>query len=221
MIPVAFIEHQISGRLRLRVPTRRGDVPFFQRIVAALSKHPDIKELKATPLTGSILIRHSGPALAITAEAVAQGLFETKRHEPKTRPKQARPSATPPADPEMLDTIATGLCGLAFFQVAKGEAIGNAAENFWNAYGSHRILGRSGVAAGFALLGFFQLLRGQFRGSASSLLFYPLVTRHLAASDRAAGAIPGKSEAPNGAAAKTAEAEGAASNRANGTAACC
>ena len=52
-------------------------------------------------------------------------------------------------------------------------------------------------------------------------VFYSLVTGHLAASDRAAGAIPGKSEAPKIAAAKTAEAEGTDSNRANGTAACC
>lgn len=220
MIPVAFIEHQLSGRLRLRIPTRRGDVSFFQRVVAALSKHPDVKELNATPLTGSILIRHSGPVLAITAAAVEQGLFEIGKREPKTPPKQARPIATPPADPGMLDTIATGLSGLALFQVTQGEAIGNAAENFWNAYGAHRILGRSGIAAGFALLGVYQLLRGQFLGSGSSLLFYSLVTRRLAASDWAAGAMTDKNAASKSAATKTAEAKSTASKRANGVAGC-
>jgi hypothetical protein len=60
------------------------------------------------------------------------------------------------------------------FQVARGQAIGNAAENFWNAYGAQRILGRNEIAAGFALLGIFQFLRGELLGSASSLLFYSL-----------------------------------------------
>jgi len=120
----------------------------------------------------------------------------------------------------MLDTIATGLSGLALFQVTQGEAIGNAAENFWNAYGAHRILGRSGIAAGFALLGVYQLLRGQFLGSASSLLFYSLVTRRLAASDWAAGAMTGKNAASKSAATKTAEAKSTASKRANGVAGC-
>jgi hypothetical protein len=49
---IAYIEHQIPGRLRLRIPGRRGDVA--QRVVTALSKLPDIKELDGNPLTGSI-----------------------------------------------------------------------------------------------------------------------------------------------------------------------
>jgi len=40
MIPVAYIEHQLPGRVRLRVPSRRGEVPFFEKVVRELSKHP-------------------------------------------------------------------------------------------------------------------------------------------------------------------------------------
>ena len=71
------------------------------------------------------------------------------------------------------------------FQVARGQAIGNAAENFWNAYGAQRILGRNEIAAGFALFGVLQLLRGELLGSASSLFFYSLIARKLASLDRA------------------------------------
>jgi hypothetical protein len=46
----AIIEHQLPGRLRLRIPTRRGDVSFFQGLVHALSERPDVKEIDATPL---------------------------------------------------------------------------------------------------------------------------------------------------------------------------
>jgi len=52
MIPVAYIEHQLPGRVRLRVPSRRGEVPFFEKVVRELSKHPAIRELSATAAHG-------------------------------------------------------------------------------------------------------------------------------------------------------------------------
>jgi hypothetical protein len=58
MIPVAYIEHQLPGRVRLRVPSRRGEVPFFEKVVRVLSKHPATRELTASPLTGSITLRY-------------------------------------------------------------------------------------------------------------------------------------------------------------------
>jgi hypothetical protein len=46
------------------------------------------------------------------------------------------------------------------------------------------------------LLGLYQLLQGQWLGSASSLFFYALIARQLAAFDRAAGTMPALSEPP-------------------------
>jgi len=67
MIPVAYIEHQLPGRVRLRVPSRRGEVPFFEKVVRELSKHPAIRELSATPLTGSITLHYFEPLHPIVA----------------------------------------------------------------------------------------------------------------------------------------------------------
>lgn len=183
MIPIATIQHQIPGRLRLRIPPRRGDVSFFHGIVQALSKLPGVEKLDAIPLTGSIIIRHSGSAQAIAAAATEQGLFEIGPEEPKEAPA---PSSRRPPYAGLRGTAATGLSGLALFQVARGRLTGNAAENFWNAYGAQRILGRPEIAAGFVLLGIVQVLRGQLLGSASSLLFYSLITRQLASVGRSA-----------------------------------
>lgn len=177
MTPIATIQHQIPGRLRLRIPARRGDVSFFHGIVQALSKLPGVEKLDAIPLTGSIIIRHSGSAQAIAAAATEQGLFEIGPEEPKEAPA---PSTRRQPYSGLRSTAATGLSGLALFQVARGQLTGNAAENFWNAYGAQRILGRPEIAAGFVLLGIVQVLRGQLLGSASSLLFYSLITRQLA-----------------------------------------
>lgn len=185
MTPIATIQHQIPGRLRLRIPARRGDVSFFHGIVQALSKLPGVEKLDAIPLTGSIIIRHSGSAQAIVAAATEQGLFEIGPEDPKKSPA---PSTRRPPYSGLGGTTATGLSGLALFQVARGQLTGNAAENFWNAYGAQRILGRPEIAAGFVLLGIVQVLRGQLLGSASSLLFYSLITRQLASVGRGATA---------------------------------
>ena len=209
MMPVALVEHKLPGRLRLRIPARRGDVLFFARVIGALSKHPDVKELAANPLTGGLLILHAGSVQALTAEAARQGFFEIGTGEPRAaQPKTAqsktaqggksRPTpAIAAGGSGPLDAIATALSGLALFQATQGQALGNATENFWNAYGAHRFLGRPGIAAGFALAGVYQMLRGQLLGAASSLLFYSLIARQLADIDRAVGALSGEGTASN------------------------
>ena len=186
-MPIAYVEHQIPGRLRLRIPERRGDVAFFQRVVGALSKVPDVTELDGSPLTGSVRIRHSGTSELIAAAAAKEGLFEIGKREGDA--ESNKPPKQPHGDAGMLDSIATGLSGLALFQVTQGQVTGSAAENFWNAYGAQRLLGRNEIAAGFVLLGLYQLLQGQWLGSASSLFFYALAARQLAVLDRAAGAM--------------------------------
>lgn len=202
-MPIAYVEHQIPGRLRLRIPERRGDVAFFQRVVGVLSEVPDVTELDGSPLTGSVRIRYSGTAEAIAAAAAKEGLFEIHKRDgeaqPKKPPKEPASPGAPHRDAGMLDSIATGLSGLALFQVTQGQVTGSAAENFWNAYGAQRLLGRNEIAAGFVLLGLYQLLQGQWLGSASSLFFYALAARQLAVLDRAAGAMTGLSEAPHSA----------------------
>jgi hypothetical protein len=129
-MPIAYVEHQIPGRLRLRIPERRGDVTFFQRVVGALSKVPDVTELDGSPLTGSVRIRYSGTAEAIAAAAAKEGLFEICKRDgeaqPKKPPKEPASPGAPHGDAGMLDSIATGLSGLALFQVTQGQVTGTA-----------------------------------------------------------------------------------------------
>jgi hypothetical protein len=185
MIPVAHVEHQLPGRVRLRVPSRRGEVPFFEKVVRELSKHPAIRELTATPLTGSITLQHSEPLQPILAAAASQKLFETRRLEPRTKVAISKPAAGLPESPGFADGIATGLSGLSLFQATRGCVLGSAAENLWHAFGAQRFLGRPDIAVVFMALGIFQILRGQLFGTASSLFFYALVMRHIAAMDHA------------------------------------
>jgi hypothetical protein len=185
MVPVAYIEHQLPGRVRLRVPSRRGDVPFFEKVVRDLSKHPAIRELSAAPLTGSITLQHFEPLQPIIAAAADQKLFATRRLEPQGNVCEPIPASGLPEGPRFAGGIATGLSGLSLFQATQGNVLGSAAENLWHAFGAQRFLGRPDIAAVFVALGIYQILRGPFFGSASSLFFYALVMRQMAAIEQA------------------------------------
>ncbi len=185
MIPAAHIEHQLPGRARLRVPSKRGEVPFFEKVVRELSQHPAVHELTATPLTGSIMLQYAEPLRAITAAACDQNLFKTDRPQPE--PGKPNKAGRVSKAPVLTNGLATGLSGLSLFQAVQGNVLGSAVESFWHAFGAHRLLGRPDVAAAFAALGVYQMLRGQLFGPASSLVFYALVMRQIAAMEQARG----------------------------------
>lgn len=52
----AVIVHQIPGRVRMRVPARRGDDAYFSRLAAQCSKLDMVSRIKANPETGSMVI---------------------------------------------------------------------------------------------------------------------------------------------------------------------
>ena len=132
-MPIAYVEHQIPGRLRLRIPERRGDVAFFRRVVGALSKVPDVTELDGSPLTGSVRICYSGTVRGDRRRGGQRGSVrdpQARRGGPaEEAAKGASSPGAPHGDAGMLDSIATGLSGLALFQVTQGQVTGSAAEN--------------------------------------------------------------------------------------------
>lgn len=179
----AYVEHKIPGRVRVRIPSKRGDHQFLQTVHKGLSDHPDVEELRTNPLTGGLVIHHTGEAEDILELAKSLGFFEVGVRPEKTpnrSPNERLAVEAELPEPRVLDTAIAGLAGLGLFQVARGEILGSATENFWNAYSAHRFLGNYGLAAAFIAFGLYQILRGNWFGSAASLLFYSLLTSHLA-----------------------------------------
>ena len=85
MVPEARIVHRIAGRMRVRVPSRRGDPAYFSIVEETLRGLTGVERVEADPLTGGILILHSiGPA-AIVDYAAQKGLFLAKEEEAKKR----------------------------------------------------------------------------------------------------------------------------------------
>jgi hypothetical protein len=72
----AHVHHRVAGRLRVRVPGRRGDVEYFTRVARELSQVASVTRVECNPATGSVLVLHDGGSEdALFRSAEAGGLF--------------------------------------------------------------------------------------------------------------------------------------------------
>jgi hypothetical protein len=129
-LPVAEIVHEMPGRARLRISSRRGDASFFTAIAAGLSAHPGVSKVDFAALTGSLVIQHTGPLEEIVAASEKAELFRVGEAEVTAA---AAPHELPklPVDPKLA--IAAGLGAIALWQLAKGKTLPPALTLVWYA----------------------------------------------------------------------------------------
>jgi hypothetical protein len=189
----AEIEHRIPGRLRLRIRAKRGDDAFFRRIEAELAATPGVISVRGNARTGGILLEYGGDEAAVLAAARVHGLWvaEPPHQFVAARPVPAWPAPTGPL-PSALDMAALGLLGAALVQLVRGEVVGSASENFWNAYGLYAVTRRTMPSALLVAFGLLQVARGEVFGSATSLLLYAYSAWRMAQQQPATAAtVPG------------------------------
>jgi len=61
MLPEAYITHVAKGRVRIKIPSRRGDRAFFSALkdkLPELSSIPGVQRIEMNPTTGSVLVIH-------------------------------------------------------------------------------------------------------------------------------------------------------------------
>jgi len=182
MDPVkAFVEHELPGRLRLRIPSRRGDRPFFEATGKRVAELPGVRSVRANPLTGGLLIEHGSSRDAIAASARDHGLFDLSAFGAvPVRREAATPRAPSTALPAPLSLAAVGLAGAGLYQLARGRVLGSASENLWNAYSAYAVLRKPWVAVALVGFGVVQAAAGQGLGSAVSLFLYAMNARRMA-----------------------------------------
>ena len=78
MLPDAHVCHRTQDRLRIRIPSRKGDGGYFSSLAAHFSTLPGIKDLRVNPLTGSVLIVARVQVEQIADYAEAGKLFRLK-----------------------------------------------------------------------------------------------------------------------------------------------
>lgn len=146
----AFIVHETPGRLRLKIPEKRGNTAYFTRVAEQLAQCPAIMRVDGKALTGSILIFHAPGTGAkdIAAYAERSGLFSL------VQPSVAAPrqtlleyaSAGAQAFDRGLSKVSRGFVDLpsallitllvmAARQTAQGQVLAPASTLFWYAAG--------------------------------------------------------------------------------------
>jgi hypothetical protein len=140
----AYINHSLPSRLRIRVPSKTGDVDYFARVYSSLGKLPGVNEVRVNHVTGSILLLHDDISLQQLREhAAAEQLF--------TLEQQSLPN------PTVVERFAAGLNGLD--RGLRGVTANN-------------VDVRTVVLAGLAGMAVRQIQQGQVMVPAVSLLWY-------------------------------------------------
>ncbi|HMK42693.1 MAG TPA: hypothetical protein VK445_01000 [Dissulfurispiraceae bacterium] len=88
MIPHAIIAHKSRGRLRIRVPEKKGQTAYWQQVLDSLKEIDGIKSLSANPVTAGVLILHELPEKEILGYAHSLGLFKVPASQLKVVPLQ-------------------------------------------------------------------------------------------------------------------------------------
>ncbi|CAK0754236.1 hypothetical protein CCP3SC1_220039 [Gammaproteobacteria bacterium] len=96
MTPLALVTHSSPGRLRLKVPSVRGEEEWFLAAQTQLATCAEVREVEVNSHTASILVHHNGNADVVFNWAQTQGLFEMED-----------PSKGPPAS--VAATVRQGL----------------------------------------------------------------------------------------------------------------
>jgi hypothetical protein len=76
--PEAVVVHKMSGRMRIRVPSKRGDAGYFGSVKDTLSTLEGVEGVEVTPYTASVLVRGLATVEAVTDAAKSRGLFSLK-----------------------------------------------------------------------------------------------------------------------------------------------
>ncbi len=82
MVPVARITHRIKGRIRIRVPMRKGNREYFSSLEAQLRNIPGVTGMETNALTGSVLIFHETDPEKMISYANESGLFRIPAGDP-------------------------------------------------------------------------------------------------------------------------------------------
>jgi hypothetical protein len=99
MIPDAIIAHESSGRLRIKIPSYRGDAGVLAASRDHLSQCPGLISVEINPTTGSMLFLHQTSTAAIFEYAHAKNVFTRKVPAPAMHEK------SPALQKNMADTF--------------------------------------------------------------------------------------------------------------------
>jgi hypothetical protein len=126
-LPLAQVAHAMPGRARLRVADRRGDAAYFASVSKGLAGIAGVRAVEVAPLTGSVLIQHSGPLARIGVAAQDARLFVVG----EAPQGAARAAPADAIDPKAVAALA--LFAAALWQMSKQSVLPPAITLLWYA----------------------------------------------------------------------------------------
>jgi hypothetical protein len=79
MLPDAHISHLTSQRMRIKIPSKKGDTSYFSYLKGQFSKYQGIERLEVNAMTGSVLFVHNLNEKEIARYARNNNIFILKR----------------------------------------------------------------------------------------------------------------------------------------------
>lgn len=151
--PFAYVKHQLPGRVRLKIPQKKGDADYFARIAKSFAKFPGIAQLQFNPTSGTVLIRHDAAKAQfsnISEFAQTNGLFSIAEplpekpfsipHQPIARLTSTRLNRFDQSLIELSEGLIDSrslffliLTGMAVHQIARGKIMTPATSLIWGA----------------------------------------------------------------------------------------
>ena len=90
----AYVTHVSSGRLRIKILSKKGDTTFFSSLAERLSGCAGIDRVEANALIGSVLFLHTVDAEVIAGYGVANHFFRLETQKPQQTTISRRISET-------------------------------------------------------------------------------------------------------------------------------
>lgn len=132
MIPHAEIVHCIPHRMRVRIPSRKGDVTYWHTVVDTLKQMPCITAMRANPATASLLMEYTVSDRELLDFAREKNLFRTTRKQRRAIPLQQKVASGFSAVDNSVRKFSggeldvgsitfLGLIGFGAYQIARGN----------------------------------------------------------------------------------------------------
>lgn len=134
MLPDAYLSHAIPGRLRVKIPSKKGDSRYFDDVCTQMSGYEGIEKVAVNALTASILVIHAVDSKKIAAYAERNNLFrmeDVKPFEKQTyisrkvsetfKDVNSRVIVSTKGFANVPDLVLLALVGLSAIQISRGN----------------------------------------------------------------------------------------------------
>ncbi|MCX8030264.1 MAG: hypothetical protein N3A59_01620 [Thermodesulfovibrionales bacterium] len=146
-IPEAVLTHCVKNRIRLKVPSKKGNTDYFKFVEKKFLECCGLAHIKVKPEVGSILIQHTIDIVKISEFAKKHEIFNLKSLQPQPLNLHSRISKTftdlnthfqkmTGGNFDIADIVFLSLLGIGFYQISRGNITAPAWYTaFWYALG--------------------------------------------------------------------------------------